>query len=53
MSADEGNLETQSALDRTYRCGSRVSPLPETYYWRMMGEYLSMRMYQLEVKDSE
>ncbi|BBD63256.1 hypothetical protein NIES2109_61060 (plasmid) [Nostoc sp. HK-01] len=36
-----------------YRCGTRVSPLPEAYYWRMMGEYPSMRMYQLEVRDGE
>jgi hypothetical protein len=34
-----------------YRCGGRVSPLPKGYYWRMMNEHLSMRMYQLEIKD--
>ncbi|WP_335173774.1 hypothetical protein [Nostoc sp.] len=34
-----------------YRCGGRVSSLPTGYYWRMMDEYPSMRIYQLEVKD--
>ncbi len=33
-----------------YRCGGRVSPLPTEYYWRMMDEHPSMRIYQLEVK---
>ncbi|BAY41668.1 hypothetical protein NIES2111_60640 (plasmid) [Nostoc sp. NIES-2111] len=36
-----------------YRCGGRLSPLPEGYYWRMMGEHPSMRIYQLEVRDGE
>ncbi|MCC5667794.1 hypothetical protein LC653_28930 [Nostoc sp. CHAB 5784] len=36
-----------------YRCGGRVSSLPTGYYWRMMNEYPSMRIYQLEVKDGE
>ncbi|MFS0518506.1 hypothetical protein ACEYW6_27955 [Nostoc sp. UIC 10607] len=36
-----------------YRCGGRVSSLPTGYYWRMMDEYPSMRIYQLEVKDGE
>lgn len=36
-----------------YRCGGRVSPLPEGYYWRMMEEHPSMRIYQLEIKDSD
>jgi hypothetical protein len=34
-----------------YRCGNRVSPLPEGYYWRMMNEHPSMRIYQLESKE--
>ncbi|MBD2364741.1 hypothetical protein H6G36_26815 [Anabaena minutissima FACHB-250] len=34
-----------------YRCGGRVSPLPTGYYWRMMDEHPSMRIYQLEVRD--
>lgn len=36
-----------------YRCGGRVSPLLEGFYWRMMGEHPSMRIYQLEIKDSD
>lgn len=36
-----------------YRCGGRVSPLPQGYYWRMMNEHPSMRIYQLEVRDDE
>ncbi len=36
-----------------YRCGGRVQPPPNGYYWRMMGEHPSMRIYQLEVKDNE
>ena len=34
-----------------YRCGGRAMQLPEGYYWRMMDEHPSMRIYQLEVKD--
>lgn len=34
-----------------YRCGNRSLPLPNSFYWRMMEEYPSMRVYQLEVKD--
>jgi hypothetical protein len=33
-----------------YRCGGRVSLLPNDYYWRMVDEHPSMRIYQLEVK---
>ncbi|NEU77590.1 hypothetical protein G1O98_00435 [Nostoc sp. UIC10630] len=36
-----------------YRCGSRVSSPPTGYYWRMMDEHPSMRIYQLELKDGE
>ncbi|MCW5318173.1 hypothetical protein GTQ43_31845 [Nostoc sp. KVJ3] len=36
-----------------YRCGGRVSPPPTGYYWRMMDEHPSMRIYQLELKDGE
>lgn len=36
-----------------YRSGGRVSPLPTRYYWRMMDEHPSMRIYQLEVRDDE
>ncbi|WP_414623851.1 hypothetical protein [Calothrix sp. CCY 0018] len=33
------------------RCGGRVMPAPDDYYWRMMTEHPSMRVYQLEVKE--
>lgn len=36
-----------------YHCGGRVSPLPTGYYWRMMNEHPSMRIYQLKVRDDE
>ncbi|MBN3911466.1 MAG: hypothetical protein HWQ35_34515 [Nostoc sp. NMS1] len=36
-----------------YRCGTRVQSPPTGYYWRMMDEYPSMRIYQLELKDAE
>lgn len=36
-----------------YRCSGRVSSPPKGYYWRMMDEHPSMRIYQLEVKDGE
>ncbi len=34
-----------------YRIGGRAMSLPEGYYWRMMDEHPSMRIYQLEVKE--
>ncbi len=36
-----------------YRCGGRLWPLPTGYYWRMMDKEVSMRIYQLEVRDDE
>lgn len=36
-----------------YRCGSRTMPVEEGYYWRMMGEHPSMRIYQLEIKNDD
>lgn len=36
-----------------YRCGGRVMPTPDGYYWRTMEEHPSMRVYQLEVKKLE
>ena len=36
-----------------YRCGGRTMQLPDGYYWRMMNEYPSTRVYQLEVKELE
>jgi hypothetical protein len=36
-----------------YRCGARVQLLPNGYYWRLMAEHPSNRIYQLEVKDED
>lgn len=36
-----------------YRQGGRVLSPPQGYYWRMMAEHPSMRIYQLEVRDGE
>jgi hypothetical protein len=36
-----------------YRCRSRVQPPPNGYYWRLMAEHPSNRIYQLEVKDED
>ena len=36
-----------------YSIGGRVQTPPDGYYWRMMGEHPSMRMYQLEVRDDK
>ena len=36
-----------------YRCGSRVQPPPNGYYWRLMAEHPSNRIYQLEVKEED
>lgn len=33
-----------------FRCGDRTMPLPQQYYWQMMEERPSMRIYQLEAK---
>ncbi|WP_335152239.1 hypothetical protein [Nostoc sp.] len=35
-----------------YRCGGRTMP-PQGYYWRMMDEHPSMKIYQLQVRDGE
>ncbi|PZO55369.1 MAG: hypothetical protein DCF15_10630 [Phormidesmis priestleyi] len=34
-----------------YRCGDRPMPPPSGYYWRLMSEYPTLRMYQLEIKN--
>lgn len=34
-----------------HRCGNRPTPPPTGYYWRLMPEYLTLRMYQLERQD--
>lgn len=36
-----------------YRCDDRTPPAPEPYYWRMMTEHWSMRIYQLEVRTDD
>ena len=36
-----------------YRCGTRMPAPPSGYYWRLMPEYASMRIYQLETKDDD
>ena len=36
-----------------YRCSDRLMPLLQGYYWRMVQEHPSMRVYQLEFKDEE
>ena len=33
-----------------YRCRDRPMKPPAGYYWRLMTEYLILRMYQLELK---
>jgi hypothetical protein len=34
-----------------YRCGDLTMPPPKGCYWRLMSEYPTLRMYQLERKD--
>lgn len=34
-----------------YRLGARPTPNVEGYYWRLIGEHPSLRMYQLERED--
>jgi hypothetical protein len=34
-----------------YRCGERPSPPPDNCYWRLMPEYPSQRIYQLEARE--
>ncbi len=36
-----------------YRCSDRSMPPPQGYYWRMVPEHPSMRIYQLELKDED
>lgn len=35
-----------------YRCGSRPMQAPSGCYWRLMPEYPTLRVYQLERKES-
>jgi len=34
-----------------YHCGDRTLQLPKGYYWRMISEHPSTRIYQLEVEE--
>jgi hypothetical protein len=34
-----------------YRCGDRPMPPPKGCYWRLMSEYPTLRVYQLERQD--
>ena len=36
-----------------YRCADRVPSHPQGYYWRMMTEHPSLRVYQLERKEAD
>jgi hypothetical protein len=33
-----------------YRLGARPTPTVEGYFWRLIGEYPNLRMYQLEME---
>ena len=46
-------LARRNQLVFLYRCGDRTPPSPDGYYWRLMPEHGSMRIYQLEVKTDE
>ncbi|MBD1999223.1 hypothetical protein H6G00_21840 [Leptolyngbya sp. FACHB-541] len=58
----EGSVELNRLLQQlhrqgepvlAYRCGARTSPPPAEFYWRLMSEHPSMRIYQLEVKQDD
>ncbi|BCL39698.1 hypothetical protein NSMS1_61450 (plasmid) [Nostoc sp. MS1] len=34
-----------------YHYGGRIMPPSQSYYWRMMNEHPSMKIYQLEVRN--
>ena len=36
-----------------HRCGDRTMSPPTGYYWRLMPEYLTLRMYQLERQEMQ
>jgi hypothetical protein len=36
-----------------YRCGDRTLQAPEGFYWRMIAEHPSTRIYQLEVSEND
>lgn len=35
-----------------YRCGDRVPTPPEGFYWRIMAEHPSLKIYQLDVQQN-
>lgn len=52
------NRELQQSYRRSepvlgYRCGDRMPTPPSGFYWRLMPEHPSMRIYQIEVKDDD
>lgn len=58
----EPNSELEQALKEAisqqeptflYRCGDRTLQPPDGFYWRMITEHPSTRIYELEVKDNE
>jgi hypothetical protein len=36
-----------------YRCGNQMPSPPHGFYWRLMPEHPSLRVYQLEIKQDE
>lgn len=36
-----------------YRCGDRTPEPPSGYYWRLMSEHPSLRIYQLEEREDD
>ncbi len=36
-----------------YRCGDQTSSSPKGFYWRLMPEYPSLRIYQLEAQQED
>jgi hypothetical protein len=56
----EPNSELEQALKEAirqreptflYRCGDRTLQPPDEFYWRMIAEHPSTRIYELEVRD--
>jgi len=52
--SDRPNPSLERVMKKAmHRCGGRAMQPPAEYYWRMMDEHPSMRIYQLEVSDGE
>jgi hypothetical protein len=47
------DLHRQGEPVLAYRCGARTSTPPAGFYWRLMLEHPSLRIYQLEVKQDD